>query len=293
MENLKAGLGCLGALIVVGIIGFFMAFQTVPVGSVGVVSHFGEVDDATLTPGIHFMLPFINSVHIINTQVQSHEFGVADNQPIEAASREYQSVYLSGKFNYHVDGAFASVLFKTVGEDFAARIIDPAFKDVIKEVVPQYGISEILPKRDEIRSKTIIALNANLARYHIIIDDVYLANVSFSDAYEAAIEGKQVAQQQVETEKQILAQKQIQQQQKVVEAQGNAQAQIEAAKGNAQAAIENAQGTAKANALITASLTALLIQYEFIRVLPDAQVIYLPADFNNFLLNIPAAKVAP
>lgn len=292
MDNLKAGLGCLGALVVVGILAFFLAFQTVPVGSVGVVTNFGQVQDSTLPPGLHFVIPFANNVHIINTQVQSHEFGVADDKPIEAASREYQSVYLSGKFNYHVDGAYASVLFSTVGEDFAARIIDPAFKDVVKEIVPQYGISEILPKRDEIRSKTIAALNTNLARYHIIIDDVYLANVSFSAAYEAAIEAKQVAQQQVETEKQILAQKQIQQQQKVVEAQGNAQAQVEAAKGNAQSAIENAQGTAKANALLNASLTQTLIQYEYIRVLAQANVVYLPSD-GSFLFNLPGAKIAP
>lgn len=293
MENLRAGLGCLGAIIVVGIVGFFMAFQTVPAGSVGIVVSFGQVQDVTLPSGLHFVVPFVNSVHVIDTRVQSHEFGTQDGQPIEAASSEYQAVYLSGKFNYHVDGAYASVLYKTVGEDFASRIIDPAFKDIVKEIVPNYNIGQILLKRDAIRQTTIELLNANLARYHIIIDDVYFANISFSPEYEAAIEAKQVAQQQVETEKQVLAQKLIQQQQKVVDAQGNAQAQVEAAKGNAQAAIENAQGTAKANELITASLTALLIQYEFIRVLPSAQVVYLPADFNNFLLNIPAAKVTP
>lgn len=189
MNNIKAGIGCLGVLIIGGFFALLTMFVTVPAGSVGVVTVFGEVKEETLPAGGPYFLfpPLVNQVHILDTRVQSHEFGVQDGQPIEAASSEYQAVYLSGKFNYHVDGAFASVLYRTVGEDFANRIIDPAFKDIIKEIVPTYSITEILPKRDEIRQKTIDLLNANLARYHIIIDDVYLANVSFSPEYEASI----------------------------------------------------------------------------------------------------------
>jgi prohibitin 2 len=62
-----------------------------------------------------------------------------------------------------------------------------------------------------------------LARYHIIIDDIYFANIRFSPEYEGAIEAKQVAQQQVETQRQILAQREIEAQQKVATAKGEAE----------------------------------------------------------------------
>lgn len=289
MENLKAGLGCLGLVIVVGIVGFFMAFQTVPAGTVGVVVSFGQVREQTLPSGLHFVIPFVEDVNVLDTRVQSHEFGTQDGQPIEAASKEYQAVYLSGKFNYHVDGAYASVLYRTVGEDFANRIIDPAFKDIVKEIVPTYAITDILPNRDEIRSRTIELLNANLARYHIIIDDVYFANIGFSPEYEAAIEAKQVAQQQVETEREIKRQLEVKAEQKVIEARGEADAQIERAKGQAQSSIETAKGTAEANRLLNESLTPVLIQYEYIRSLREANVVYLPSD-GSFLLNIPSGQ---
>lgn len=276
IDNLKAGIGCLGTILVLGLLALVFSTTTVPPGAVGVVVNLGKVEENTLPSGFHFITPFLQSVHVMDTKVQSHEFGVADNAPIEAASREYQSVYLSGKFNYHVDGQYASVLFKTVGVDFASRIIDPAFKDIVKEIVPNYGIAQVLPKRDEIRTKTIEKLNENLARYHIVIDDVYFANIGFSPEYEAAIEAKQVAEQQVETEKQITQQR-IQQ----------ANQREEEAKGNARATIAAAQGTATANKLITDSLTPLLIQYESIRLFnPKAQVIYLP-ESGNFLLQVP------
>jgi hypothetical protein len=45
----------------------------------------------------------------------------------------------------------------------------------------------------------MMKLGDNLARYHIIVDDIYFANIRFTLEYEKAIEAKQVAQQQVET----------------------------------------------------------------------------------------------
>lgn len=278
--GLRKAAGVAAILAFIGLGGALSAV-IIPAGEVGVVTAFGRVEAETLPPGLHFRLPFANAVHIVDTRVQSHEFGTGDNV-IEAASAEYQSVFLSGKFNYHVDGAYASVLFQTVGDDFAARIIDPAFKDIIKEVVPTYGISAVLPHRDEIRQRTKDSLNATLARYHIVVDDIFLANVGFSPEYSAAIEAKQVAQQQVETEKQIT-------QQRIQQA---AQA-VEQAKGNAQAAIENAKGTAEANRLLTESLSEELIQYTGIQKLnPNVQVIYVPSDTNLFIQQ-PNATAAP
>ena len=40
-------------------------------------------------------------------------------------------------------------------------------------------------------------LGENLTRYHIIVDDIYFANIRFFPEYEKAIEAKQVAQRQV------------------------------------------------------------------------------------------------
>jgi hypothetical protein len=43
-----------------------------------------------------------------------------------------------------------------VGLDFAAKVIDPAFNDFVKEVFPTYQIGEILPKREEIRQTLVV-----------------------------------------------------------------------------------------------------------------------------------------
>jgi regulator of protease activity HflC (stomatin/prohibitin superfamily) len=152
--------------------------------------------------------------------------------------------------NYHIQADKAPYLYQTVGTDFVEKVIDPAFADFVKEVVPQYAATDILIKRDEIRTRAREALGKNIERYGVTVDDVYLSNVTFSPDYQAAIERKQTAQQQVEAERQILAQKGVQAQQAVVEAKGKADARIAAAEGDA-----------RANQLLTESLSPQLVDY--------------------------------
>ena len=245
------------------------------------VTNFGRVEERTLPAGLQVVTPIAEQVVLVDVRVQPHPF-----QEIDAASREYQIVRLTGNMNYHIDPAQAYDLYRTVGPDFAEKVIDPAFNDFIKEVVPTYAIGEILGKRDEIRSRAKEALGKNLERYHIIVDDIYLSNISFSPEYEAAIEKKQVAQQQVETEREILAQKQIQAQQRVAEAQGNADANVVTAKGEAAATIERANGQAEANRQLAASLTDPVLIYTYIQKLTDKlQVVVVPGG-QQFLFDL-------
>jgi regulator of protease activity HflC (stomatin/prohibitin superfamily) len=250
----------IGILIVV--VGLSQPFVEVPAGNVGVVTNFGSVQAGTLEPGLHIVLPIIQRVATIDTRVQPHQF-----QEIDAASAEYQTVKLTGVMNYHVDGKFASDLYQRVGTDFASKVIDPAFNDFIKTVVPEYKVDQILGARDEIRAKAKDALAANLAQYHIVVDDIYIANIAFSDAFQQAIEAKQVAQQQVQTEQQILAQRKIQAEQAVAQAQGQADANV---------ALANGQATA--NRALAASLSDQILQYQYIQKLTDKiQVMLVPS----------------
>lgn len=260
--------GTIGAVVM--IIGLAGPFVEVPAGNVGVVTNFGQVQTVTLEPGLHIVVPIYQRVTNVDTRVQPHEF-----QEIDAASKELQTVKLTGVMNYHIDGQFASDLFQRVGTDFAAKIIDPAFNDFIKTVVPDYSVNDILAKRDEIRSLAKAQLAANLAQYHIVVDDIYISNIAFSDAFQQAIEAKQVAQQQVQTEQQILEQKKIQAQQVVV-----------AAQGQADASVALAQGQAKANAAIAASLSDQILQYQYIQKLTDKITVMLLPSGNQTIFDL-------
>jgi regulator of protease activity HflC (stomatin/prohibitin superfamily) len=221
-------------------------FVIVPAGHRGVVLWWGSVEKRIMGEGLNFKVPIAERVIKVDVRVQPHPF-----KEIDAASKEYQMVKLTGMMNFHIDPSYVNDLYQKVGLDFANKVIDPAFNDFVKEVVPIYQITEILPKREDIRKRAMTKLGDNLARYHIIVDDIYFANIRFSPEYEKAVEAKQVAQQQVETQRQVLAQREIEAQQKVA-----------TAKGEAESILVVAQGQAKANDALSRSISPILVQYK-------------------------------
>jgi regulator of protease activity HflC (stomatin/prohibitin superfamily) len=238
----------IGIIVILLIIFIFLwgTFTIVPAGHRGVVLWWGSVEKRVMGEGLNFKVPMAERVIKVDVRVQPHPF-----KEIDAASKEYQMVKLTGMMNFHIDPSFVNDLYQKVGLDFANKVIDPAFNDFVKEVVPVYPITEILPKREEIRKRAMTKLGDNLARYHIIVDDIYFANIRFTPEYERAIEAKQVAQQQVETQRQILAQREIEAQQKVA-----------TAKGEAESILVVAQGQAKANEVLSRSISPILVEYK-------------------------------
>ena len=238
-------------IIIVLLILFIVVWSTfviIPAGSRGVVLWWGSVENRIMGEGLNFKVPIAETVIKVDVRVQPHPF-----KEIDASSKEYQIVKMTGMMNFHIDPSYVNELYQKVGLDFAQKVIDPAFNDFVKEVVPTYPIGEILPKREEIRHTAMKKLGDNLSRYHIIVDDIYFADIRFSAEYEKAIEAKQVAQQQVETQKQILAQREIEAQQKVA-----------TAKGESQSILLVAQGQAQANDVLSRSITPILVSYKSI-----------------------------
>jgi prohibitin 2 len=276
------GLMIIGAIASLALWIFFIGVVIVPAGYVGVVRFLGQVQPAVLYPGASWVVPFLNSVEEVDTRVQPHNF-----QQLTAATAENLQVTVTGTMNYHLDPAFAGQLIQNVGTDFASKIIDPAFSDYIKQVTPAYSADSnsptfILNKRDEIRRLTREQLGENLARYNIIVDDIYIVDIGYPQAYNDSITAKQVEQQNVQREQQILEQKRIQAQQAVVTAQGEA---------DSNRAI--AQGQADANQSINESITEELIQWQAIQKLnPNVNVMVVPED-GNFIFSLPSTQPTP
>lgn len=270
------GFSVAATILVLLFFGLILGGSVVQAGNVGVLTTFGKVEPGVLQPGFHLIVPGFQGIVSVSTRVQPHPF-----KQIDAASSEYQAVRLTGTMNYHLQAEKANELYQTVGLGFADSVIDPAFNDFIKEVVPKYEANTILGKRDEIRATAKQQLGDNLSRYGITVDDIYISNISFSDEYQAAIEKKQTAQQNVEAERQILAQKGVQAQQAVAEAKGLAQAQV-----------ARAQGEAEANDVLNASITPQLTDYRRWAIKWDGKLPTVTGS-GGIIVDMPPTSPAP
>ena len=133
-------------LLIIILIIVWGTFVIVPAGHRGIVLWWGSVENRIMGEGLNFKVPIAERVIKVDVKVQPHPF-----KEIDASSKEYQNVKMTGMMNFHIDPFFVNDLYQKVGLDFADKVIDPAFNDFVKEVVPTYPIGEILPKREEIR----------------------------------------------------------------------------------------------------------------------------------------------
>lgn len=270
-DTVKGGLGALVAGLVFVFVGL-MSFGLVDIepGHVGVVTVFGQVQEDEIPPGIHWRVPIVNSIIVMDTRVRSVRF-----ENYTAASKEQQDLFLNMTLNYHIKAAAASDIIQNIGQDYEDKIVKPRLLDVPKSITDDYPTTTVLNEREEIRQRSIDALKGELDQFGIVVDNIALENFGYSPEYNAAIEQKQIEQQKVQTEQQVLEQRRIQAQQAVVKAQGEADA-----------AIETARGQAEANRLLTESLTGQLLQWQAIQKLnPNVQVMLVPSD-QGFILDL-------
>ncbi len=227
------------AVAAVLLLGFviFNPVEVVDEGHVGLITRFGQAQEVR-PPGLTLINPFTQRMIEVETRIRPIKF-----ENIDAASAEQQSVRLTGTMNFALNTNEIVELYRRVGLDFQQRILVAALNDTSKEVLPQYPVNDILPRRAAISTRIQERLNERLSEYGITVTAIFLENITFSEEFQKAIEAKQTAAQDAEREQQVLLQRKTQ----------------------ADQAIETARGQAEANRLLTESLSPEIVRYEAVK----------------------------
>lgn len=265
---------------IVALIAIFGSTYTIPAGNVGVVTWFGKVE-RTASPGFNFKWPIAESVTRMNIQTQ------LDQADAEAASSDLQDAKATIAINYHLDPLWAAQVYQTIGTGYKDTILTPMVQNSFKEFTAAHTAEQLITQREAVRLAAEEDIKTKAAVYHIIVDNFQITNFQFSPEYQAAIEAKQVAQQGVETKKQLLAQAQVDAQTAVAQAQGTANSKVVQAQADAQVVTINAKAQADANQLIAQSITPTLLQYQYIQKVQGVTTVFLPSG-GNFLLPLPS-----
>lgn len=208
----------------------FSSFTIVNAGDRGVVVRLGNVQDRVLDEGLHFKAPFIERVVKIDVTTQKVEVAA------DAASRDLQSVDTVIALNFSANPGTVNALFQEYRKDYDNRLIAPAIQEAVKAGTAQFSAEELITKRAEVRDAIKKDLEERLEPEGINVQSFSIVNFSFSEAFDAAIEAKQVAEQQALQAERDLDRIRIEAEQRVAEAE----AEAEAIRITAQALAQNA-----------------------------------------------------
>lgn len=185
-----------GILIVVLLVNVLFGITTISEGHVGIVTAFGSAQDKILEPGFH-VVGIGKSVKEMDTRWQKYSFETS------AFSKDIQQVDVKMSMSFMLMKSGALEMYKTVGTDYADKIMLPTAMDALKSTFAKYSAEELISNRDNISSEVLLAIATQLEFYSLSVREVAIEDVDFTDAFTNAIEEKQVATQrklQVETE---------------------------------------------------------------------------------------------
>jgi regulator of protease activity HflC (stomatin/prohibitin superfamily) len=211
-------IGCITVAVILIITALVLSVVIVPAGNVAVVTRWGAVE-RVMEPGLNFKVPFMDAAKSMSVRTQK------DQVDVGAASKDLQQVTSTIAVNYHLDGLHAVDMYQNVGTHYQEILLAPAIQNIFKSTTAYYTAEELITKREEVRVKAEEALSVELAKYNVVVESFNIVNFDFSPEFNAAIEAKQVAQQQVETAKQKLAQAEVDAQTAITQAKGQADAQ--------------------------------------------------------------------
>ena len=205
------------AVVVVLVFLFAKPWVEVGPGQRGVVLNFGAVQDNVLGEGLHFRIPVVQEVVLLDVKVQKV---VTDTV---AASADLQDVTSSIALNYHLVPDKANIVYQTIGASYKERIIDPAILEVVKAVSARYSAEELITKRPQVSEAMRMSLTDRLKEYNIAVDAFSIVAFSFSKVFAEAIEAKQTAEQLALKARRDLERVKIEAEQKITAAKAEAE----------------------------------------------------------------------
>ncbi len=182
-----------------------LAIVVVPGGMAGVrVSQISGVLPGTLYPGVHGVVPFVQSVVLYDTR--DRVFGtttVEDSkkkaEALKVQSKEGLPLGLAIAVRYRLDARKLTYIHTNLPQPVEEELVPPVVSSVFRQVAPGYTVREFFSnRREEARGRAAEAISRKLAADGILVKEVMLRDILLPAEYAKGLEGLLLREQQNE-----------------------------------------------------------------------------------------------
>ncbi|XP_013788289.1 prohibitin-2-like [Limulus polyphemus] len=183
-----------------------------------IFSRIGGIQKEIYAEGLHFRIPWLQYPIIYDIRARPRKI----SSP--TGSKDLQMVNISLRVLARPDATMLPHIYRMLGTDYDERVLPSICNEVLKSVVAKFNASQLITQRQQVSLLVRKELMERARDFNVILDDVSITELSFGKEYSAAVEAKQIAQQEAQRAAFIVEQAKQERQQKIVQAEGEATA---------------------------------------------------------------------
>lgn len=184
----------------------------------GFKTQFGKVNTLVLDPGLYFINPIGGSLKRYSLR------DIRVNYKLQAYTKDMQQADFEVAVTYAAKKTSLVDLHVKYGERYAAVILEPICASAVKDVVGQWEAEQLVNNREKATAAISEKVKTLVSDKPVLVKQINIINIDYSDVFEKAIESKQVAQQKALEAKNKTAEIEEEAKQKLVSAKAEAEA---------------------------------------------------------------------